>query len=269
MLDLAEKINFSPNLIGKLERLYEKNGEKINKVSDKCLSDSFAYLEKEDFLFRLAVIILLALKVKNKYDEAGIDEKIYYDTMSDIKIWADKCGQEGLKNYSWLKNHVSFELFRIGRLQFQLYECTNRTVLYKKLPFDYGEKVIYIHIPEGEKLEKEKCIASLKKANEFFGEFFPDYSYRYYFCESWLLFEGNREFMSADSNIVNFMSLFKIGYSVKIDRQAIERIFGKRRFLKKSYPEKTTLQKQAKKYMLDGKRLGVGVGVIEKERYNK
>lgn len=268
MTDLARKINLPDEVVCKVKRLYSEHEDAINLCADKCLTDSFGILGKKDPLFRLAVILVLAVKVKDRYDEAGIDEKIYYDTMSDIKIWADKCGEKGLENYSWLKNHVCFELFRIGRLQFQLYECTNRTVLYKKLPFDYGEKVIYVHIPEGEKLEKEKCEASLKKANKFFSKFFPDYSYRYYFCESWLLFEGNREFMSADSNIVNFMSLFEIGYSVKIDKQAIERIFGKRHFFKKSYPEKTTLQKQAKKYMLNGKRLGVGVGTIKKEKYN-
>ena len=269
MIDLARKIKLSDEIVCKVKVFYDKHKEDIELCADKCLADSFGILGKKDPLFRLAVILVLAVKVKKKYDKAGIAEEIYYDTMSDIKIWADKCDAEGLENYSWLKNHVSFELFKIGRLQFQFYECTGRTVLYKKLPFDYGEKVIYIHIPEGEKLEKEKCIASLKKANKFFAEFFPNYLYRYYFCESWLLFEGNREFMSADSNIVNFMSVFDICYSVKIDKQAIERIFGKRRFLKKSYPEKTTLQKQAKKYMLNGKRLGVGVGVIEKERYNK
>ena len=34
---------------------------------------------------------------------AGISEKIYYDTMSDIKIWCKRNGNKGLKNYRWLK----------------------------------------------------------------------------------------------------------------------------------------------------------------------
>lgn len=262
--NLARKINLSENTICKVMTLYSEEKENIELYAAKCISESFAVLNKKSPLFRLAVILTLAVKVKDKYNKAGISEEIYYDTMSDIKIWSDKCNGEGLKNCSWLKNHVSFELFKIGRLQFQLYECTGRTVLYKKLPFDYGERVVYVHIPEGEKLDKKQCESALKKANEFFRSYFPDFNYSYYFCESWLLFEGNREFMSADSNIVNFMSLFDICYSVKIDKQAIERIFGKRRLFKKYYPEKTSLQKRAKQYMLKGKSLGVGVGVIEK-----
>lgn len=67
--------------------------------------------------------------------------------------------------------------------------------------------------------------------------------------------------MAEESNIIKFMSLFDICYSVKIDEQAIERIFGKRKLLKKNYAERTDLQRRAKRYMLSGKRLGIGIGV--------
>ncbi len=70
--------------------------------------------------------------------------------------------------------------------------------------------------------------------------------------------------MSPDSNILAFSSLFNHCYSVKIDKQAIERIFGKRKLLKKNYPEKTSLQKNAKEYMLKGGKLGAGVAVMNK-----
>lgn len=260
MVELATKINLSKELIEKLEAL---NCIKIERLSDKCIQKGFNVLEKHNYIMRLAVILTLAVRVKEKYDNAGISEKIYYDTMSDIKIWCEHNGNRGLKNYGWLKNHVSFELFRIGRLQFQLYECKNKTLLYNKLPFSYGEKLIYIHIPEGEKLEKDKCLESLKKADEFFRVYFPTYDYRYYFCESWLLYEGNRKFMSRDSNIVAFMSLFRLCYSMSVDVQAIERIYGKRRLIKSRYAENTDLQKRAKQHMLKGGRLGIGIGIIE------
>ena len=132
------------------------------------------------------------------------------------------------------------------------------------LAFDYGEKLVYIHIPTGEKLNYVKCVESIELSKRFFKQLFPEYEYRYYFCESWLLFENNRDFMSAGSNIVSFMSLFDIRYSVGIDKQAIERIYGKRCIFKKNYPEKTALQLSAKKYMQSGKNLGIGVGVIAK-----
>jgi negative regulator of flagellin synthesis FlgM len=57
--------------------------------------------------------------------------------------------------------------------------------------------------------------------------------------------------MKADSNILKFSSMFNHAYSIKIDEQAIERIFGKRQLFKKNYPENTSLQKSAKAYPVD------------------
>lgn len=261
MIKLAEKINLAPQLI-KLIKLLDE--EKIEYLADRCTAKGFHFLKKETDLMRLAVILNLAVKVKDKYDCAGIDDSVYINTMSDIRIWCERNNNNGLKNYGWLKNHVSFELFRIGRLQYQLFECNNKTLLYNKLPFSYGEKLVYIHIPEGEKLEKDKCIESIKLANTFFSKYFPEYNYKYYFCESWLLFEGNRDYMAPESNILNFLSLFNVHYNVKIDTQAIERIFGERHLFKRFYPENTDLQKRAKHYMKSGKSLGIGIGTIKR-----
>ena len=86
----------------------------------------------------------------------------------------------------------------------------------------------------------------------------------FFICESWLLYEDNWRFMKSGCNILQFQSLFDIVMSSTDDRQAIERIFGKRRLIKKNYPENTSLQKSAKKFMLDGGKLGEGLGVINK-----
>ena len=262
MLTLAEKLSLDYSLVRALKKLNDTSADKIRRLAEKCSGGDFSSLKKQSDLMRLAVILCCAVKVHERYKEKGISDEIYYHTMSDIKIWCENNGNKGLKQYGWLKNHVSFNLFRLGRLQFQLYECKNKTLLYHKLPFSYGENLIYIHIPQGEKLEKEKCTDSINMAQEFFREYFPDYTYNYYFCESWLLYEGNRDFMHKDSNILSFMSLFDIRYSVKYPEQAIERIFGKRQLFKKNYPENTDLQKRAKQFMMGGGRLGVGVGII-------
>lgn len=100
---------------------------------------------------------------------------------------------------------------------------------YTKLPFKRGDNLLYIHIPQGEKLTRESCTDSVRRAEEFFRSHFPNYEYDYFFCESWLLFPGNRSFMAKDSNIVKFMDLFTPAYSTENDSQAIERIFGERK----------------------------------------
>ena len=70
--------------------------------------------------------------------------------------------------------------------------------------------------------------------------------------------------MDSSSNILRFSSLFDLVYSVEDDRQAIERIFGKRKIIKSKYEEKTTLQRNAKRFMQHGGKLGVGIGILNK-----
>lgn len=202
------------------------------------------------------------------YQDKSIPLDIFYATMSDIKIWCKNYNNKGLKNSNWISNHLKGELFRIGRLQYQLYNCDVKHLDYNLLPFDKNEQMLYIHIPQGEKLIYSDCVKSICDAKAFFSKYFPDFEYKLFFCESWLLFEDNYKFMDESSNILQFQSLFSIVYSNTIDVQGIERIFGKRKLLKQNYAEGTKLQKSAKQYMLDGNKLGFGIGVIEKDIFD-
>lgn len=264
MLDIFNSIQLDENLKQKVIDLAHKDKVKILSLSEKCNSGNFACLKHKNDLVRLAVILECTRKMKNTYKTLGIDDKIFFDTLDDIRIWCENNDNKGLKNYNWIKNHISCELFKIGRLQYQLCTIKSKMLKYNLLPFDYGEKVIYVHIPQGEKLIYADCVESLKMAKEFFAKYFSDYNYRFFFCESWLLYGENFQFMQTSSNILQFSSLFDVVYSCDHDEQAIERIFGKRCFNKKKYPENTTLQRNAKSYMLNGSKLGVGIGVIDK-----
>lgn len=238
--------------------------DKICRLAAKCKGTDFELLRAQSDLTRLAVALVLLGEVYEKYLLCGIDEKVFFDTFSDISIWCENNNNRGLKNIFWIKNHLNFELFRLGRLQFQLFVCNNPTLNYSLLPFERGDKLIYVHIPQGEKLICEDCMASLKSAKAFFAEYFPDYDYKYFFSESWLLYGGNVDFMASGSNIIKFAELFNIAYSVADDRQAIERIFGKRQLFTFRYEENTALQKSAKRYMQSGGKPGVGIGYIDK-----
>ncbi|MGN1349245.1 MAG: acyltransferase domain-containing protein [Acutalibacteraceae bacterium] len=262
IINTAKKIKIPDELIEKINNI---NRNKILLLSEVCKTKSFDCLSCEDDVTRLTVILNLANAIKPEYEKKHIDESIFYDTMGDIRIWCENNGIEGLKNYNWLKNHVTFNLFKIGRLQYQFYTMNNPSINYDLLPVGVNEKVIYIHIPQGEKLAFEACRESLKEAESFFAETFPDYAFRYYFCESWLLFEKNIDFMKSDSNIIRFQSLFDCVYSVNDERQALERIFSAKTEKIDGYPENTSLQKAAKEYILNGNRLGMGVGVIKRK----
>lgn len=103
----------------------------------------------------------------------------------------------------------------------------------------------------------ESVRKSFLMAKEFWREKVP------YLCHSWLLFPGLEEILGKDSNILRFQHFFRI---VKVDfeiRQAEERIFGGVKERIEEYPENTSLQKRAKAYLLEGKKLGNGLGVVK------
>lgn len=264
MLDLIEKIDLDIQLKNKVIDLAQKDRVKILSLAKKCAGGNFNCLRFKDDLTRLAVIIETAEYTLEKYRQLGIPEHIFIKTLDDIRIWCENNDNKGLANYNWIKNHLNCELFRIGRLQFQLFKCSNKLLDYSCFPFDCGENVINIHIPQGEKLIYSDCIASLKEAVVFFNKYFPDYNYRYFFCESWLLYGDNCFFMEPSSNIMQFSAMFDIVCSVDIDKQSIERIFGKRQLNKKKYQENTSLQRSAKAHLLNGGKLGMGIGIIDK-----
>lgn len=262
IINYAEKIGLDKSLINHLKVIVQNYEERIKKLS-KNLLNGIDCLAKENDLMRLAVVLNCLNSTNEIYKAHGISDDIFWNTASDIKIWCESNQNKGLRNYHWITNHLKGELFRLGRLQFQIYTCCNNAIDYSKLPFDCGEKVIYIHIPQGEKLIYDDCVKSINDAKTFFKTYFPDYQFKYFFCESWLLYEGNANFMKQDSNILKFASLFNIAYSVKEQSQAIKRIFGEKRENADDYPEKTSLQKAAKEYIQNNNTLGLGIGTIK------
>lgn len=262
---LANKINLNSELKNKVLSLVERDRAKLISLCKKADDDNFKSVFAKNDMIKLAIALLYSVEFTYpKYQKAVISDEIYFETMKDIAVWCENNNNKGLKNLPWIKNHLNFELFKIGRLQFQIYKCDNRTLNYDLLPFNFGENLIYVHIPQGEKLVYAECVNSLKNAKSFFGEYFPNYDFDYFFCESWLLYGENWQFMNSSSNILQFSTLFDLVYSVEDDGQAIERIFGKRKIIKSKYEEKTTLQRNAKRFMQNGGKLGVGIGILNK-----
>lgn len=261
-----EMLNLDDRLKSRLKEYINQNKNRVISLAEKCRENGFSHLRDKSDMMRLAVCTAYIKYTEEEYKRLKIDESILKNTMADIGTWCKNNDNKGLKNYAWIQSHLKAELFKIGRLQFQLYICDNATFDYSRLPFDRGEKTVYVHIPQGEKLIFADCVKSIKSAKSFFAKHFPDYKFEYFICESWLLYDENWQFMKPSSNILQFQSLFDIVMSKPDDRQAIERIFGKRKLIKKHYSESTSLKKSAKEFMLSGGKMGEGVGIIPIDR---
>ncbi len=274
----AGRIGFSQMCIKGITDLYEKDSrhihrlcrKKFNAVSSGKILLHERFLKKDKaYIYLLVAVLLKARDTLNVYREKGIADKIFYDTMKDITVWSENCRQEkgvmGIENIGWIQNHLNCKLFKLARLQFQPYFFYLPPYVEKRkrqhIDIKPGEKVLNVHIPQGEKLLREECEKSFEMAESFF----TDFPYKAFICDSWLLCETNREFMNEKSNILRFAEMFDILGSSDNPKETVKRVFGKEEKDPRLYPENTSLQKQCKAYLLSGGKPGTGFGIIPRE----
>lgn len=212
----------------------------------------------KDFRVRfLYYFCRFACETYEDYINEQISESIFFDTFRDLKHWCENCRQEfgeyGIDEAEWFWRLFDRTLFKLGRLQFETMNV-KRDIGCNAFAIKKGEPVINVHIPQGEPLDWAACEASFAAAYEWFGREIP------YICHSWLLFPGLKEILPEESNIIQFQNHFRLLEMDYLQTEALWRIFSKVREDMSQYPEQTSLQRGAKAYLYNGKRLGRGLG---------
>lgn len=253
-----EVIEFIKNNLFSVEK-YKKYDEAFKGEEEKFLN----MIKGDENKAKLALIfyVMKAESLFYEFREEGVSKEIFFNTFSDITIWSNRykknTGKIGIEEVKWLLLHLKMKLFRLGRLQFEI-AVLDKDIIFKEANYSKGEKILKIHIPEGEPLNRDECIKAFLKAKQFFGA-----KYKIFTCESWLLSPNLKEILNEESNIIKFQSFFYIYDIVYTFRQAEARIFGRILENKKQYEENTTLQRKAKEYLLTHEDIGIGVGIME------
>lgn len=250
--------------IDEVRELLKKDTQDMSIKAKKIAEEYIKTGEKPslpDGMLPVFVLGFMCEYALTKYEARGVSREISIKTLRDINIWLqnykDRYGEWGIWSFSWLTYAFTGDLFHLGRLQFRI----NKAI--KGLPS--GEYGIEVHIPQGAPLKEEDCIASFDMARGFFKKHFPDYSPEYFMCDSWLL-NPNLEKITPKSNIAKFMKLWnKIELLDDKNKQAVERIFGFGITLSDIalFTPFTSLQKNAKDFLLSGGNLCMTTGYIE------
>ena len=126
-----------------------------------------------------------------------------------------------------------------------------------------GMPVLNLHVPEGEPLLPRQVDKSLQAAASFFRE--RNYPSVIGVCDSWLLDPATEEYACASENILDFQRRFRKYPLEKEGSDAINRIFGRKYGKEKpeNFPEKTSLQRSLKNYLLQGGTLRDTGGFLE------
>lgn len=160
--------------------------------------------------FYVVVFLATVPDVREFHTAHGIDEPTSWASLADIsqqlRVHRRIFDVGGLHTQEWLKLPFRGLLYSLGRLQFNLYHFGFETA--PDVPFDQGDLLIGAHIPETGPLGPEECLASFRRAGEFFATHFPDPPIRYASCGSWLLDPQLAEYLRPDSNIIRFQRMF-------------------------------------------------------------
>lgn len=171
--------------------------------------DIKTYLEKDSENKEKNAIMFLYFceELSRQYEERGIDEAVFYES---IKYLPDTLVKSDFKvdKDAWIVLSLKFEIFRLGRLQFQMSKMYPEG---KDGGFSEDTNIIDVHIPaDGGSITSEVIDEAFGLAEEFFSKHFPEYEYKYYTCFSWMLDDNLQEFLGDDTNIIKFQKRFNI-----------------------------------------------------------
>jgi hypothetical protein len=259
----------SKAIIEKQVALYETD---VNRNYGEILSETDRAAEiagVHKYSAELMIFILFSKHLRALYRERGISDRIWFDSMCDLKwkLWECKAvkGSWGSFVATWFPGFFNLTRFALGRLQFEIVEFDGE---YEKdgKKLKKGDKVINVHIPRTlTPLDKKSRDDAYAQAAEFFSGM-TDGAPIAFVCSSWLLYPEAEKILPAHSNIRGFMADYDVIRS-KVDEEGdyhnMWRLFDMD-FTGdfKDYPEDSSLRRAYKKFLLDGNRTGSGYGVF-------
>lgn len=106
-----------------------------------------------------------------------------------------------------------------------------------------GDPTLAVHIPAGAPLDPAAVASSFTGAAEFFTRYLPDYLYRAFTCDSWMLDPQLEHCLKPSSNLLRFQRLFRlVPMQGADDHQHLERVFVKPVKRIEDAPQESSLQ---------------------------
>jgi hypothetical protein len=215
----------------------------------------------------LLLFICLSKHLRKLYKERGISDRIWFDSMSDLKwkLWECKAvkGSWGSFVAGWFPRFFNMTRFALGRLQFETTTVNdNCTVNGKEIRA--GMKALSIHIPRTlTPLTKESRLDAYKQAAEFYKNEFENQPVLFC-CHSWLLSEEMHALLRDGSNIKSFIEDFVI---VRYEKATAGEYGEAWRLFDMEYtgniddfPGDSSLRRNYKEYLKNGGVMGCGMG---------
>ena len=237
-----------------------------------CVKNALTALSEKASCHEYSICLIFLLfccdELKKNYEKANLDISLYYSLICDITYKMRVCrklhGVIGVFTFDWFHSHFLMKLFCLGRFQYIEWKFTSDKPYHTgDITVNPGDTVYNIHIPESGSMTEEKRYNSYKKAFEFFGK--KKGEYIVFACETWILYEPNKNIFPENSNLMGFYNDFDVIRSYEHQQifKDAWRIFDRNFDGDTSVlPRNTTLQKNFAKWLDKGNSVGEGYGVI-------
>ena len=215
------------------------------------------------FTVELLMQLQAAGPLKGIYEEKGYSEDLYWDTVMDLQYKLLEChevyGVWGTVAAEWQSGFFRCEMFQLGRLQYEPIGLPiDEYKGYKK-----GDRVYNLHIPYCGPMTPEAVMASLMTAHAFFCRELTDGILPVH-LHSWLIYPDHYAVYPEGGNLRKFYDLFDVFEPLEKPKNPyLWRIFG----IEKcedyaTLPQRTSLQRRIKEYLLAGKCMGSARGML-------
>jgi hypothetical protein len=130
------------------------------------------------------------------------------------------------------------------------------------LPDEVKKEMLSYHIPSDANMKPDHVQKSFQNYRDFLEQFFPEWIDVDWYCESWMLSPALEQLLPSDSNIIEFQKLFRLE-SIDYESMAVlDWVYPGAKPHIPSLPERTSLQRKMKKFLLDGGKVGWAKGII-------
>ena len=117
------------------------------------------------------------------------------------------------------------------------------------------DPVIRMHIPRDEPFDPELVDQSFQQARAIFARHFPDYPYKAFFCNSWLMSPELPSLLKPTSNILAFQNHFTIVPSISVGRAVFSFVFLREAKIPETFddlPQNTSLERAIVQHYQNG-----------------
>ncbi len=211
---------------------------------EKAVDDLTKFLAPDEAGLKLLTCQLYAAcNTYEKYKNRGISDDIFIATMkffTRFLYYHNKVYGEFKYVWGWWAvRQIAMQEFRIGELEYEMV-------------IQDDKKFISIHIPSDADMTSSKLRKSYLDARNFFNKYYTEYANVDMICGSWLLAPALKKILPGDSKIIQFQNSFDLTSQEDDSPGFLDWVYGRRDIPFENLPEETSLQRNLKKYLLNG-----------------